>query len=105
MSPGSVCISIGSAKSLHGFEVGCASVSISELGTAQTVVGNSPASFPTSALNDFGLFSLNPTEQTWLVLPQINRVGQYRSALHPNDLLMHECAELIPDRFEHHLAA
>ena len=58
MSLGSVCISIGSAKSLHGFEVGCASVSISELGTAQTVVGNSPAGLPTSALKVLGFSPL-----------------------------------------------
>src|SRR5580692_1563405 len=53
----------------------------------------------------FWLFSFNPAEQTRLVLPQINRVGKYRTTLHPDNLLMHECAKLIPDRFEHHLAA
>lgn len=40
---------MGSVNSLHGLEVGCAFVSISELGTAHTVVGNSPAVLPRCA--------------------------------------------------------
>src|ERR1700687_2451413 len=58
MSPRSVCISIGNEKSLRGFEVGCASVSISELGTAQPVVGNSSVRLPTSARNALGFSPL-----------------------------------------------
>src|SRR5208282_3006067 len=52
-----------------------------------------------------GLFALDPTEQARLVLPKIGRIRQHRAAFHPNYLLVYERSELVPCRFEHHLAA
>src|ERR1700677_3700849 len=53
---------------------------------------------------DFGLLAFDPTEEARLVRPHVNRVGQHWPALHPDDLLMREGPDLIPNRLEHRLS-
>src|SRR5208337_3427743 len=55
------------------------------------------------AVIDERLLALNPAEEARLVRPHINRVGQDGPAFEPDDLLMMERADLVPDPFEHRL--
>src|SRR5207302_11481742 len=49
------------------------------------------------------LLAFNPAEEARLVRPHINRIGQDWSALEPDDLLMIESSDFVPDAFEHRL--
>src|SRR5208282_1755726 len=52
---------------------------------------------------DFGLLAFDPAEEARLVRPHIDRVGEDGSALAPDDLLMMERADFVPDALEHRL--
>src|ERR1700691_5832186 len=52
---------------------------------------------------DLGLLALYPTEEARFVRPHVDGVRHHRPALHPDDLLMRECTDLVPDRLEHRL--
>src|SRR5579862_2349419 len=52
---------------------------------------------------DLGFLAFDPTEEARLVRPHVNRVGEHWPALHPDDLLMGESPDFIPNRLEHRL--
>jgi hypothetical protein len=52
---------------------------------------------------DERFLALNPAEETRLVRPHINRVGQNGPALEPDDLLMTKGPDFIPDALEDRL--
>src|SRR5260370_32356760 len=54
---------------------------------------------------DLGFLALDPAEHARLVRPHVNGVRQHWPALYPDDLLMREGADFVPDRFEHRLAS
>src|SRR5690242_11441642 len=53
---------------------------------------------------DFGFLALDPAEHAGLMRPHVDRIGKNRPALHPDDLLVHEGTDFVPDRLEHRLA-
>src|SRR5260370_1132222 len=52
---------------------------------------------------DEWLLTLDPAEKARLMRPHINTVSQHGSALEPDDLLMIESSDFVPDGLEHRL--
>ena len=47
----------------------------------------------------------DPSKEARFMLPGVPGPSQDRSVLHPDDLLMHEGAEFLPDGFDHRLSS